>query len=388
MTLLKRVKGGRIYSPRDEGVRDILIAGETIVKVAEQIVPPAGLDVETFDASGLTVVPGFVDLHVHAIGGGGEAGPASRVPEITLSELTEAGITTLVGVLGTDNVSRHPETLLAKVKALTEEGITGYMYTGSYHLPSVTITGSVKRDIALIEEVVGVKLAISDHRASQVSCEELARLASEARVGGMHGGKPGLVHVHVGRGAKALTPIFEVVERTDIPIGQFLPTHVASTSRKLEQAIEFAKMGGCIDLTAHSIPSQREMGIGEIVGKILRSGVELGNVTMSSDARGSMPRFDEQGRLVGSAVCKASALLKTLRALIESGTVPLADALTLVTTNPAERLGIADRKGRIAEGKDADLVLLDDALDVKQVFARGNRMVDAGKAVVTGRFEA
>jgi len=170
------IRGGELYSPEEEGTKDLLIAGDRIARVAERIDVPKELNVEIFNASGKLIVPGFIDLHVHLIGGGGEDGPTSRVPEITLSELTQAGITTVVGVLGTDNVTRSPEALLAKVKALRAEGISTYMYTGSYHLPSVTITGSVKRDIALIEEVIGVKIAIADHRGSQVTACELARL--------------------------------------------------------------------------------------------------------------------------------------------------------------------------------------------------------------------
>ena len=45
-------------------------------------------------------------MHSHITGGGGEAGPASRCPEARLSELLDAGITTVVGVIGTDTVTR------------------------------------------------------------------------------------------------------------------------------------------------------------------------------------------------------------------------------------------------------------------------------------------
>ena len=176
----KLFRGGKLYSPEQEGMRDLLIAGDRIARIAAHLDVPKGLDVEIIDAEGQLIVPGFVDLHVHLIGGGGEDGPTSRVPEIALSELTHAGITTVVGVLGTDNVTRGPEALLAKVKALRQEGISAYMYTGSYHLPSVTITGSVKRDIALIEEVIGVKIAIADHRGSQVTACELRPTSGQA----------------------------------------------------------------------------------------------------------------------------------------------------------------------------------------------------------------
>jgi len=386
-SIFKLIQGGRLYDPQDQGVKDLLIAGNITVKIAEGIEPPRGLKVDIFDASDKIVVPGFIDLHVHLIGGGGEAGPASRVPEITLSKITEAGITTVVGVLGTDNVFRYPETLLAKIKALRAEGISAFMYTGSYHIPPPTITGSIKRDIALIDEVIGVKVAISDHRASQLTAEELARIASEARVGGMLGRKAGIVHLHVGSGSQGLTPLIEVIERTEIPTSQFLPTHISRTPSLLRQGIEFVKRGGYIDITALSHSLSWEMGIVSIMKEILKSGINLKNVTISSDGNGSMPKFDEEGRLVGLATGEVSSLSKALRTLGGSDIIPLPDALKLITSNPAHRLGISDRKGQIAEGKDADIVILDQDLQINQVYAGGRLMVEEGKAVVKGTFE-
>jgi len=117
------IRDGTLYAPEEEGVKDLLIVGDRIARIADEIELPEDFDIRLFDASGLLVVPGFIDLHVHLIGGGGEAGPTSRVPEIRLSKITEAGITTLAGLLGTDNVSCHLETLLVKAKALCVEGI-------------------------------------------------------------------------------------------------------------------------------------------------------------------------------------------------------------------------------------------------------------------------
>ncbi|HUT87540.1 MAG TPA: beta-aspartyl-peptidase [Candidatus Heimdallarchaeota archaeon] len=377
------IRGGKLYSPEQEGARDLLVAGDRIARITAHLDVPKGLDVEIVDAEGKLIVPGFVDLHVHLIGGGGEDGPTSRVPEIALSELTQAGITTVVGVLGTDNVTRSPEALLAKVKALCQEGISAYMYTGSYHLPSVTITGSVKRDIALIEEVIGVKVAIADHRGSQVTFDELARLASEARLGGMLGKKAGIVHAHVGRGQRGLGLIFDVVEKTEIPVGQFLPTHIAKNAPLLEQAVEFAKRGGTIDITAHDDENQTV----SLIKELLDSGIDLANVTISSDGNGSMPRFNDQGELIGMATGNVASLGEVLRNLVNSNVLSLSDTLRLITSNPADRLGLSDHKGRIQEGADADLVILDEDLRVDQVFAKGQLMVDEGNAVVKGTFE-
>ncbi|HHR84958.1 MAG TPA: beta-aspartyl-peptidase, partial [Candidatus Acetothermia bacterium] len=305
------------------------------------------------------------------------------VPEISLSTLTEAGITTVVGVLGTDGVTRSPETLLAKVKALRVEGLSAYMYTGSYHLPSVTITGSVKRDIALIEEVIGVKIAISDHRGSQPTMDELAKLASEARIGGMLTGKPGIVHVHVGGGSRGLDPIFAVVKQTEIPISQFLPTHVARDTTLLRQGIDFVNTGGCIDIT---VPNKTDKVI-SITKELQENEIDFTRVTLSSDGNGSKPRFNDRGELIGMATGDVGVLGKALEMLVEEKVLPLPDALALITSNPADRLGISSKKGSIQEGADADLLILNEELRIEQVFAKGRLMVDDGRAVVKGNFE-
>jgi beta-aspartyl-dipeptidase (metallo-type) len=379
----KLIRGGDLYTPGQKGVKDLFIAGDRIARIDKSIDIPKGLEVAVFDASGKIVVPGFIDLHVHLIGGGGEDGPASRVPELPLSRLTTAGITTAVGVLGTDRITRLPETLLARVKALRVAGMSAYMYTGSYHLPSVTITGSVERDLALINEVVGVKIAISDHRGSQPTTDELSKLASEARVGGMLAGKPGIVHVHVGGGSRGLDPILAVVKQTEIPISQFLPTHIGRDTTLLRQGIDFVNKGGCIDIT---VPNKANKAI-SIIKEFQESGTDLTKVTLSSDGNGSRPIFNTRGELTGMATGDVATLIKTLKILVEEEVLPLPDALALITSNPADRLGISSRKGSIQEGADADLLILDEELRIEQVFAKGRLMVDGGRAIIKGNFE-
>ena len=138
------ITGGTVYAPQKLGHRDILIAGRAIARIAETIDLPAEFKPRVIRAKGRAIVPGFVDLHVHLLGGGGEAGPWSRTPEITLSKITRAGVTTVVGLLGTDDVSRRPETLLAKAMQLEQEGVSAYIYSGSYQLPLATVTGSLR----------------------------------------------------------------------------------------------------------------------------------------------------------------------------------------------------------------------------------------------------
>ena len=378
----KLIRGGEVYAPEHVGAKDVLMAGERIVSIKEDLEVPRSLGVQVMDASGCKVVPGLIDPHVHVLGGGGEGGPATRVPPISLTDVTLAGVTTVVGVLGTDNVTKSAEALLAKTKALRLEGVSAYMYTGSFHYPPSTLTGSVKRDVALIDEVIGVKTAVSDHRDSQMSVQELARLSSDARFGGMLGGKTGIVHVHLGDGPDRLEPVNEVIRRGNIPISQFLPTHVNRSQELLEQGMDLVKRRGAIDLN----PGEDDAGTLSDVETLRDGGIDLTRVTFSSDGNGTLCRFSEEGELVGYGVGKVSTLMDALRAIVESRTLPLTEALRLFSGNAADVLGLHG-KGRIGEGMDADILVLDGDLNVSKVFARGRLMVDEGRAVVKGTFE-
>lgn len=381
------IRGGTLYAPEKMGIKDILIVGRTIAKISEKIHLPDEFKAQTISAQGRLITPGFIDLHVHLLGGGGEGGPRTRTPEITLSKITRAGVTTVVGCLGTDDVSRMPETLLAKAMQLEEEGISTYIYCGSYQLPSPTITGSVRKDIALIPKVIGVgEVAISDHRSSQPTFEELCRLAAEARVGGLLGGKAGLVHLHVGSGPRMLDPIIRIVKETEIPIGQFLPTHLTRTEALLREAIRFAKMGGNIDFTVKGLELQFPITTMKALKLMLDEGIPIDQITLSSDSNGSMPVFDDKGRLIRLAIGDIKNLYLEFKELVKEGFL-LEQILKLITINPARRAGIDRFKGSLEEGKDADLLILNKDLEIESVIAKGQMMIHRGEVLVKGTFE-
>ena len=382
------IRGGKIYAPTEMGSLDLLIAANKIVKIADRIDLPQSFDVEVVEAEGKIVTPGFIDLHVHIIGGGGEGGPSTRVPEIQLSQITRAGVTTVLGVLGTDDVSRHPESLLTKAIGLEQEGISAYILVGSYQFPPVTITGSVRKDIALIPKVIGVgEIAISDHRSSQPSFEDLAKVAAEARVGGMLGGKAGLVQLHIGGGVKGLEYLFRLVEETEIPIEQFLPTHITRSPAVFEQAIRFAQMGGNVDITASWRRLTRRMSVGEAFRQLLSAQVPVEQITLSSDANGSMPVFDEKGSLIRLGVGDIQNLSREFRRLLTEEGFPVSDILRCITLNPAKRIKIDQYKGSLDEGKDADLIIFDPDWRIDRVYSLGRLMVSGGKPMVKGTFE-
>ncbi|MEW6725195.1 MAG: beta-aspartyl-peptidase [Bacillota bacterium] len=380
--MIKILKNAIIYAPEPLGRKDILILGERIGYIADDIPEPSGLgDVEVCDLKGHTLVPGFIDQHVHLTGGGGEGGPATRTPEAMLSDITTAGVTTVVGCLGTDGTTRSMQALLAKARALEIEGITTWIYTGAYEVPTRTLTDNARNDLILIEKVIGIgEIAISDHRSAQPQTHELMRLAAEARVGGMLGNKPGILHLHVGSGPRGLKPVFDIIEETEIPITQFTPTHLNRTARLFEEAVEFGRHGGKIDFTAGGSAAKA------VVEAIAR-GVPEELVTISSDGNGSLPRFDESGRLSGLGVGSLKTLHETLVTVVREEGLPLERALKIITANVATTLNQSGRKGCLRVGADADLLLLGSELEIIDVWARGRKMVEGGKAIVLGTFE-
>ena len=176
--MITLITNANLFAPKSAGIKHVLVVNDKIAAISDDI-PKLGIEHETLDADGCVLMPGFIDGHTHLTGGGGEAGFSTRVPPVPLSRFTSAGVTTAVGLLGTDDVTRSTESLVAQVYALREEGFSAYCYTGGYHLPPTTLTGSVQRDIVFLEPVVGVgELAISDHRSSQPTLNELLKITS------------------------------------------------------------------------------------------------------------------------------------------------------------------------------------------------------------------
>ncbi len=381
------MKNASIYAPEPLGVRDILIAGEKILRIDENIAGYEELpDVKVYDLQGKTVVPGYIDLHVHITGGGGEQGPASRVPEAQLSVFFKNGITTVVGLLGTDGVTRSIENLVAKARALTEEGMTVYTLTSAYGYPPTTVTGSVEKDIIMIPPMIGVKVAVSDHRSSNPTGEELTRLATAARRAGLLSGTAGLVTMHMGSGKGKLDPIFYVLDHSDVPAKNLLPTHILRSQELIEAGAELVRRGGFIDCTAGSDDVEVYQSAEKLLNLLHQEGVDTDHVTLSSDAFGSQPRFDDKGECIGLTYASPKYLHRTVQILVQKG-MKLEEALKLLTSTPAHLLAKDGVKGCVAAGADADLLVLDADLEIDSLFARGKCAVWEGQIQMKGRFE-
>ncbi len=377
---MKLIKNGHVFSPQDLGQKDILIAGGKIVAIEDNISVDLPDLIETIDAKGMLVTPGFVDSLVHITGGGGEGGYATRTPEMNVQDAFDGGVTTVIGVLGTDAETRSLENLLAKSYGLEEQGLSVFCHTGSYHFPMVTVSGSVKRDIMLIEKFIGVgEVAIADHRSSQMTPQELARLTSEARVAGMLSGKSGIVSIHVGDEPAKLSKLLRVVEQTDIPISQFYPTHINRSMPLLCAGFELAKQGGFIDFTTSTteqIIEQGEVPAAQALAKALENGIDIKHITMSSDGNASLPIFDNEGRLIDLQVGEVKSLHQAMVGAVKIHQVPVELALTSITKSPADILALR-HKGQLSIDKDADLNFLDEStLAIKKVIAKGKLVIN------------
>ncbi len=375
-----------VYTPVHLGVRHLLVAGGKVVSMTEHVPElDAALDIAVFDANGKRLLPGLIDGHAHITGGGGETGPASRVPPVPLSQFTAAGVTTVVGLLGTDDLTRNTATLVTQARGLTAQGVTAYCYCGGYHVPPVTLTGSVRGDIVFIDPVIGVgELAISDHRSSQPTLNQLLRIASEAHVAGLMSGKAGIVHLHLGDGKRGLQLVRAALAESEIPARVFNPTHVNRQRWLFDEACELVQQGCYIDVTAFPADEQ-SWSAAESIKLYLQRELPVAKLTVSSDGGGCLPSFDANGELLTMDFGRTSAVTETLQELLAEG-LPLEQILPFFCSNVAQLLKL-QHKGRIAEGLDADLVILDAQHAVSAVMAMGKWHVRDGKQLRYDLFE-
>jgi beta-aspartyl-dipeptidase (metallo-type) len=382
------LRNATVYAPEPLGIRDVLVGGERILWIGDRLerMPPA-LEVVEVDLEGDLLIPGIIDGHAHLTGGGGEAGAETRVPAPWLSQYTRAGVTTAVGVLGTDDVTRTTGDLLVTARGLVADGISAWCHTGGYHVPPVTLTGSVRGDITHVDRIIGVgEIAISDHRSSQPTLDEILRLAADAHVGGLMTGKAGILHLHVGDGPRGLDLIRRALDISEIPGRVFNPTHVNRRRALFEEAVELTARGPVVDITAFDVgPDEDAWSAPDALERYFASGAPPGRVTVSSDGGGCLPVFNEEGRVVRMGVGDSGALVKCLRELVRRGH-PLERALPPVTSNVAALLRLP-RKGRLIPGYDADIAVLDETLEVRHVMARGAWHVYDRVAVRRGMFE-
>ena len=385
--VLTLLRNAEIFAPEALGRRDILIAAGRVAEILPRIERPRGISVSEIDLGGAPVIPGLVDAHVHFTGGGGESGPSSRVPPVVLTDLSTAGVTTCVGLLGTDTTTRSIESLVARTLGLRDEGVSAHCWTGGYAVPPRTLTGSVRGDIVFVDPVVGAgEIAVSDHRSSQPTLDEILRLAADCHVAGMMSNKAGVLHLHVGDGARGLDLVRRALDTSEIPARVFYPTHVNRQKRLFAEAAEIAARGVTVDVTAYPVEKgDPGHSAADAIARWLDEGLPRERLTCSSDGAGCLPVFDAEGHICAMDVGRPRAVTDTLAALVQAGRA-LADVLPFFTSNVARVLRMP-KKGKIEVGADADLVVLGPRTEVHDVMANGRWLVQKGEPVRLGPFE-
>lgn len=385
------IKGCNVYAPENLGIKDVVLAGEKIEGVYENAdFNSTNIDYEIINGKDKVLFPGFIDCHVHVMGAGGEGGFKTRTPEMQMSSLTKAGITTVVGCIGTDGICRNMKSLIAKIKGLKEEGISAYAYTGSYEIPVRTLTDSIKSDLMIVDEIIGTgEVALSDNRSSQPTFDEFTNVVAQTRVGGLLSNKCGIVNIHMGDGMRMLEYLFDLMDKTEIPATQLLPTHINRNSDLFRRGLDYVQKGGYIDLTTSCDLEHMQNGelrAGDGLKAFLDKKLPIEHITFSSDGNGSMPVF-ENGHLSGMGICSVSTLYREVKHAIKENKVPIDVAIKVITSNVAKMLKLTS-KGSIENGKDADLVIVDkESLDIDMVFAKGQKVVENKEALVKGTFE-
>lgn len=398
MTLeLTIIRNANVYAPNPIGHQDIVVAAGKILSLTEPGKIPFGLAAKEIDAEGRIACPGFVDNHVHLLGGGGGLGFSSRAPELMASQLARAGITSVVGMLGFDSTTKSMAQLVGRVKALREDGISAYCTTGSTpEHPIPTLTGHIRTDIAFVEEIIGVgEISISElgygYDSFGEGAQYIAKCATAALLAGRLARKSGHICLQVPPYRdEVLKPMFEVVDRTGIPISQFIPSHVNQTDEYMSDAKKWAKKGGYIDIGANYSPENnysRATLPHKAFTAFIEEGISPDLITMSSDGNGAPPKEEKgEGKPRVANYMPVSSLHRTWQRIVKEEGASIENALKIVTTTPAQACGLST-KGKIAAGFCADILLLDEELNISSVMARGVVHVEGGSLKKRGMFD-
>jgi beta-aspartyl-dipeptidase (metallo-type) len=384
VTVLRLFAGGTVVEIDGTRRADVLVIDGRIAAVGDA--GDLGALAERIDVSGLTIAPGLIDAHAHILGGGGGDGYASRIPELRLSDLLGNGITTVVGAPGIDMVSRSLQGLLAKARALHNDGMSAYLYVGGFGRPLANLTGSPWRDAWLLPDVVGVKLVVGDNRAPSIDARELVDIARELAWAERARGQVLVLHVHLGTDPEGVALLRDVLRRLPNP-NRLVITHCNWTRSSLDAVVGLAADGANVDVTTLMDPAH---GIAEAVppsvavAELLGAGVDPARISMTTDGNGHVPArattgWEPYDTLMGTLFVQARAIA------VDRG-LGWPAALRVVTANPAAALGLT-RKGSVAVGTDADLLLLEGSGALVGVYALGQEMARDGRATVRDRYE-
>lgn len=384
------LRGASVLLPDGWAEAEIWTLGRSITGIGEPAGPdgeiPGALGVpEVVDLAGERLVPGFIDSHLHILGGGGGGGFPTRIPELPVDAALEAGITTCVAMPGVDPLTRPLRALLALAASFREQGVRALPMTGGFVWPTETLTGSVRSDLHTIPSLTGVKIALGEHLATAPTAHELERLLVEIDWAAHTTGRGILLHAHLGTAAQPAARLEAALEAVPVDRGRVQVTHANYTRDTLDAAIRLGLAGCRIDVNPLIRPDRIGGAIAptEAIAALLGAGVALDRLSLSTDGNASVPRTLTDGTPEGFS--HQLGLARAVGNVVAAGVLDAAAALQLITANPAAALRRHDL-GRIARGAAADLVGLDDEFAVRTVISGGVVRVREGRALAPSMF--
>nr|WP_325179039.1 N-acetylglucosamine-6-phosphate deacetylase [uncultured Oscillibacter sp.] len=360
---------------------------EAIVAMEDEklhLLPPdAPVSGEVYDAAGKTVVPGFIDIHTHGAVGVDVNGAAPEDLDKIAQFFAGNGTTSWLCSVLTDTEAQT-RWCIDQCKAYQSQEGGGAELLG-IHLEGPFLASAYKG--AMPEHLLrkGEPALLRSYQEQAEGC--IRYLTASPEVEGVLDLIPaarelGIVTAIGHSGADYETAM------AAIATGAAAATHTFNAMQLLHQHRP-AILGAVLesDVYCEAICDGRHLhpgivrlllktkGLNRIVAitdSIMAAGLPDGNyhlgvnevVVEEGDAK-----LASDGTRAGSTLTQNTAL-KNLLAWTER---PLEELLPLLTENPAHLIGVWDRKGSIADGKDADLTVLDGHLNVEAVFLRGRR---------------
>ncbi len=377
------VKNARVYRDGKFVVGDVLCEDALIAQIGKDL---DAADAKVIDAGGMRLAPGFVDVHTHGAAG------------VDVNAADEAGLRRIAAFFATQGVTAFNASVLTDTPETTEKCLGAIANVMSDRGRGAQLLGAHLEGPFLAKEYKGAMpeylLREGDEnllRAYQNKFPGVIRyITVSPEVPGvvdMIGKISHDVVVAIGHSGADYDTSMEAIRR-----GARCVTHTFNAMRLFHQH-QPAIMGAALesDCWCEAICDGRHLHPGTvrmllkckgwdkvvaITDSIMAAGLPDGNYKLGVN---DVVVKDGDAVLASNGVRAGSTLTlaQALKNIVKFTERPVQDVLPLMTINPAKALRMDDRKGTLEVGKDADMVLLDDDLNVAMTVGLGRVLYTA-----------